>query len=75
MLEGIFAPTRRATHHEVILNVVVFIKPLLFSFLIPQGGISVLLGKRVTKVDPAAQTAFLSDGSEIKYDKCLIATG
>ena len=34
-----------------------------------------LLGKRVTKVDPAAQTAFLSDGSEIKYDKCLIATG
>ena len=39
MLGGIFAPTCRATHHEVILNVVVFIKHLLFSFLIPQGGI------------------------------------
>ena len=40
-----------------------------------QGGISVLLGKRVTKVDTHAQTAMLSDGSEIKFEKCLIATG
>ena len=39
MLGGIFAPTRRATNHEVILNVVIFIKHLLFSFLIPQWGI------------------------------------
>jgi len=40
-----------------------------------KGGISVLLGKRVTKVDTHAQTAMLSDGSEIKFEKCLIATG
>ena len=46
---------------------------LIFSH--SQGGISVLLGKRVTKVDTQAQTATLSDGSEIKFEKCLIATG
>lgn len=40
-----------------------------------KGGISVLLGKRVTKVDTQAQTATLSDGTEIKFEKCLIATG
>merc|ERR1712241_1379763 len=40
-----------------------------------KGGISVVLGKRVTKVDTQAQTAMLSDGSEIKFEKCLIATG
>ena len=39
MLGGIFAPTRRATNHEVILKVVVFIKPFISSFLIPQWGI------------------------------------
>ena len=40
-----------------------------------KGGISVLLGKRVTKVDTISQTAFLSDGTKIMFDKCLIATG
>ena len=32
MLGGIFAPTRRATNHEVILKAVVFIKPFIFPF-------------------------------------------
>jgi programmed cell death 8 (apoptosis-inducing factor) len=41
----------------------------------PKGGISVLSGKRVVRVDPKAQVAFLSDGTQIGYDKCLIATG
>merc|ERR1711892_740431 len=41
----------------------------------PKGGISVLSGKKVVKVDPKAQVAFLSDGTQIGYDKCLIATG
>ena len=39
MLGGIFVPTSRATHHGVILNVMVFIKHLLFSFLTPHGGL------------------------------------
>ena len=39
------------------------------------GGISVLRGKRVEKVDPKNQIAYLDDGTEIGYDKCLIATG
>ena len=50
-----------------------FISICILSFT--QGGISVVLGKRVTKVDTQAQTAMLSDGSEIKFEKCLIATG
>jgi len=41
----------------------------------PKGGISVLSGQKVVKVDPKAQIAFLSDGTKIGYDKCLIATG
>jgi len=41
----------------------------------PKGGISLLSGKKVVRVDPKAQLAFLSDGSQIGYDKCLIATG
>eukprot|EP00092_Neocalanus_flemingeri_P006078 GFUD01006549.1.p1 GENE.GFUD01006549.1~~GFUD01006549.1.p1 ORF type:complete len:776 (-),score=275.19 GFUD01006549.1:170-2497(-) len=41
----------------------------------PKGGISVLYGHKVVKVDPKAQIAFLSDGTQIGYDKCLIATG
>merc|ERR1712136_136471 len=39
------------------------------------GGISVLKGKRVEKVDPKTQVAYLDDGTQIGYDKCLIATG
>ena len=39
------------------------------------GGISVLKGRRVEKVDSKNQIAYLDDGTEIGYDKCLIATG
>lgn len=41
----------------------------------PKGGISVLSGQKVIKIDPKAQIAFLADGTQIGYDKCLIATG
>ena len=34
-----FCTNCRATYHGVVLNVTVFIKHLLFSFLLPQGGI------------------------------------
>lgn len=37
--------------------------------------IEMLLGKRVTKVDPAAHTVTLSDDSEIGYGKLIWATG
>ena len=39
------------------------------------GGISVLRGRRVEKVDSDKQIAYLDDDTEIRYDKCLIATG
>jgi len=41
----------------------------------PKGGISVLQGRRVARVDAKAQVAYLEDGTGIGYDKCLIATG
>ena len=39
------------------------------------GGISVLRGKRVDKIDSENQIAYLDDGHKISYEKCLIATG
>jgi len=39
------------------------------------GGVSVVTGKRVVKIDSDNQMAHLEDGSQIKYGKCLIATG
>ncbi|XP_013097868.2 putative apoptosis-inducing factor 1, mitochondrial isoform X1 [Stomoxys calcitrans] len=41
----------------------------------PNGGIAVAQGFKVTKVDPTKRIATLSDGYEISYDECLIATG
>jgi len=41
----------------------------------PKGGISLLTGRKVIRIDPKAQVAYLSDGTEIGYEKCLIATG
>jgi len=41
----------------------------------PKGGVSVLTGKRVVKVEAESQTATLADGSQIGFGKCLIATG
>ncbi|VDK88034.1 unnamed protein product [Litomosoides sigmodontis] len=39
------------------------------------GGVSLISGHRVVKLDLAAQTAYLDDGRSLKYQKCLIATG
>merc|ERR1719186_1818702 len=39
------------------------------------GGISVLSGHKVVRVDPKQREAYLDDGTKIKHDKCLIATG
>ena len=39
------------------------------------GGVAVITGKKVVRLDAAEQKAVLDDGTEIKYDKCLIATG
>merc|ERR1719192_2144912 len=36
-----------------------------------KGGISVLTGRRVVKVDAGSQTATLADGSQIGFGKCL----
>ena len=38
-----------------------------------KGGLSVLQGKRVARIDAKAQLAYLEDGTTISYDKCLIA--
>lgn len=40
-----------------------------------KGGIAVLRGWEVTKLDAEKKIAFLDDGTEIQYDKCLLATG
>ncbi|KAL5011777.1 hypothetical protein ScPMuIL_010328 [Solemya velum] len=39
------------------------------------GGVSVLKGRKVIKLDPSERKAVLDNGAEITYDKCLIATG
>ncbi|XP_041358113.1 apoptosis-inducing factor 1, mitochondrial-like [Gigantopelta aegis] len=39
------------------------------------GGVAVLTGKKVIKLDPSEKKVWLDNGSEITYDKCLIATG
>lgn len=39
------------------------------------GGVAVVRGRRVVKLDAANHTAYLDDGQKVKYDKCLLATG
>lgn len=39
------------------------------------GGISVITGHKVVKVDATKQEAHLDNGCVVKYDKCLLATG
>lgn len=39
------------------------------------GGVSVIRGYTVEKLDVAEQKILLDDGTELTYDKCLIATG
>jgi len=41
----------------------------------PHGGVSLALGRKVVRLDPSAHMVMLDDGTELKYDKCLIATG
>lgn len=40
-----------------------------------KGGVSVATGWRVTKIDVPNKLVILDDGYQVKYDKCLIATG
>ncbi|XP_043260548.1 apoptosis-inducing factor 1, mitochondrial isoform X1 [Colletes gigas] len=40
-----------------------------------KGGVAVATGWKVIKIDVQTKTVTLEDGYEIKYDKCLIATG
>lgn len=37
--------------------------------------VKALLGRRATRLDPAARRLTLDDGSAVEYDDCLIATG
>ncbi|XP_076808808.1 apoptosis-inducing factor 1, mitochondrial-like isoform X1 [Clavelina lepadiformis] len=39
------------------------------------GGVALALNKRVVSVDASENKVTLNDGTEIKYEKCLIATG
>ena len=39
------------------------------------GGVSVLKGKKVTDLNVSKQYVRLADGTKIKYNKCLLATG
>lgn len=41
----------------------------------PNGGVAIVRGYAVKKVDVENRIAILTDGTEIKYGKCLIATG
>lgn len=41
----------------------------------PTGGITVVKGQRVVKIDPTDRRAYLENGQIISYNKCLIATG
>ena len=39
------------------------------------GGVAVLAGRRVVRLDVTRRRAYLDCGAEISYDKCLLATG
>ena len=39
------------------------------------GGTALLLGARLDKLNPDTKVAVLENGTEIKYDKCLLAIG
>lgn len=39
------------------------------------GGVSVARGWSIDRIDVVNKKAYLEDGKEITYDKCLIATG
>ncbi|XP_032690012.1 apoptosis-inducing factor 1, mitochondrial [Odontomachus brunneus] len=54
--------------HEFYLNIDDLMKS-------EKGGVSVATGWKVTKIDAINKKVILEDGHEIKYDKCLVATG
>lgn len=41
----------------------------------PNGGVAIVRGYTVDRIDVPNRVAILTDGTEIKYGKCLIATG
>ncbi|XP_050512540.1 apoptosis-inducing factor 1, mitochondrial isoform X1 [Diabrotica virgifera virgifera] len=41
----------------------------------PNGGVAVARGWSINKLDVFERIAYLEDGSEIRYNKCLVATG
>lgn len=41
----------------------------------PNGGVAIVKGYTVKKLDVCSRKAILTDGTEIKYGECLIATG
>lgn len=41
----------------------------------PNGGVTIVRGYTVKKIDVENSAAVLTDGTEIKYQRCLIATG
>lgn len=41
----------------------------------PNGGVTIVRGYTVKKIDVENNAAVLADGTEIKYQRCLIATG
>ncbi|XP_046694990.1 apoptosis-inducing factor 1, mitochondrial isoform X6 [Silurus meridionalis] len=43
--------------------------------VVENGGVAVLTSKKVVHMDVRENKVLLSDGAEISYDKCLIATG
>lgn len=51
-----------------------YVKPSKLPTL-TSGGVALLKGKKVTKINPKNSSVTLDDGTEIKYGKCLIATG
>lgn len=59
----------------------VFYEPQDYFFSVKQllenknGGVSVIRGKKIVKVDPVSQVVVFDSGEEIAYEKCLIATG
>lgn len=40
-----------------------------------KGGVAIAMGWKVKRVDVVNKTVILEDDYEVKYDKCLIATG
>lgn len=41
----------------------------------PNGGVSIVKGYTVKHIDVCNKRAVLTDGTEIKYEECLLATG